>query len=299
MKKLMCLLLAGLMLVSCVACDDDADELSVKKVDTVEEKPAPEPDEPAEEPEKPVEEPEKAKTTEETGDKKSGSSSFNFGTEEIKISPVKPVEAANAKFDFTVENFDENLAANLTEVDLKMLGQLDDESKMKILKTKADILKKLVELIKKHDIEVSVNEMTGELVLNSSILFDNDKSDVSEKGKSVLRKFTTIYATVVCESQYSNLISKIIVEGHTDTNGTYDYNKKLSLKRAESVRDACLADEVKISDNARKKLEKCTEVAGCSYDRPVKDAKGNVDMDASRRVTFRFIFDAKALMGSK
>ena len=40
MKKILCLLLAGLMLAGCAACDDGGDDADKKKVNTVAENPA-------------------------------------------------------------------------------------------------------------------------------------------------------------------------------------------------------------------------------------------------------------------
>lgn len=231
------------------------------------------------------------KKDEEDKEDEKDSKIFDFSIDDIKLPPIKPIEAIKADFKFKIEDFEENLAENLNPADLAKLAELSDEEKKEILAKKAEILTKLALFIKKSGLDVSINEVSGEIILNSSILFANDESEVSEKGVEVLEKFTKAYANVLCDSKYSDFVSKIVIEGHTDTNGSYDYNKKLSLERAENVKDICLSENVDISSDARKTLEKTVDAEGCAYDRPVKDADGNVDMDASRRVTFRFLLN--------
>ena len=166
-----------------------------------------------------------------------------------------------------------------------------------ILEKKEEIIKKVVNLLKEKNLDVMIDAVTGEIILNSSILFGTDSAEVSDQGKELLQKFTEAYASVMCGKEYSDFISKIIVEGHTDTDGDYEYNKKLSLERATNVMNVCLSDEVNISDEAREELKNCVEAAGCSYDRPIMDESGNVDMEASRRVTFRFMINIDSLIG--
>ena len=78
-------------------------------------------------------------------------------------------------------------------------------------------------------------------------------------------------------------IDRIVIEGHTDSDGGYLYNLKLSQERALSVMNylSTLPIAKKYS------LEKYLTASGRSYlDRVIKD--GTEDKEASRRIEFKF-----------
>ena len=68
--------------------------------------------------------------------------------------------------------------------------------------------------------------------INSNILqiiyFDFDKSELSSISKKEIKKFL---------EKYENVISKFLIVGHTDTKGTKEYNYKLSIERANVVKN--------------------------------------------------------------
>ena len=82
-------------------------------------------------------------------------------------------------------------------------------------------------------------------------------------------------------------------EGHTDTSGSYDYNLELSQKRADAVLNFCLSDEAGLDAAYVQALSQLLTAKGYSYDYPVYDENGEVDMDASRRVSFRFVVNVE------
>ena len=64
-----------------------------------------------------------------------------------------------------------------------------------------------------------------------SLLFDFDKSDVKPQYYEMLHKFIEYV-------NYNNY--NVVIEGHTDSKGTNEYNMKLGMRRAVSVRDKLL-----------------------------------------------------------
>ena len=68
--------------------------------------------------------------------------------------------------------------------------------------------------------------------INSNILqiiyFDFDKSELSSISKKEIKKFL---------EKNKNIINKFLIVGHTDTMGTQEYNYKLSIERADVVRN--------------------------------------------------------------
>lgn len=118
----------------------------------------------------------------------------------------------------------------------------------------------------------------GAVTLDATVLFDYDSAKVSDKGKASLKKLIDAYADTVSTDDGTVLIKKIIVEGHTDTDGEHAYNQKLSLERAQNVLDYCVS--------LHPELKSVMTAKGCADDNPVKKADGTVDMAASRRVCF-------------
>lgn len=217
----------------------------------------------------------------------------------MKINPMKNV-------DLNVESYE----ANETEIDLSPIGQaklalsdnittydmakIEDIPQEKLdaaIEKKDNLLLDLKNKFKSKGISVSIDEANGDIALDAAILFDRDKSEVSAEGKAFLKEFLPIYLSVLFCDDYTDFISEIVIEGHTDTDGSYDYNKKLSQERADNVKTFCVSSESGLSDINLKEFKNKVSSKGFSYDRPIKDSNGNVDKDASRRVSFRFLIN--------
>ena len=80
-------------------------------------------------------------------------------------------------------------------------------------------------------------------------------------------------------------VATISIDGHTDTRASYKHNQKLSEERAQAVAAYVI--------EADPELEEYITTKGFSYDKPIFAEDGSVDMDASRRVEFRFILKAE------
>ena len=130
-----------------------------------------------------------------------------------------------------------------------------------------------------------MNEITKEYLT----LFDVNEYAISDEGKAFLQKFTQIYTSTVYSDTYADFVSRVVVEGHTDTNGSYEMNLELSQNRANSVKDYCVSAECGVDAAFAAQFGESLEAVGYSYDKPVYGSDGQVDMDASRRVSFRFI----------
>ncbi len=138
-------------------------------------------------------------------------------------------------------------------------------------------------------LELAVDEQTGAITFQSSILFSYSQSTLKDSGKDFLDEFLPRYVKILLGDEYREYISEIIIEGHTDTSGGYLYNLDLSQKRAYSVAAYCLADKSKILEpDELEELRKVVTSSGRSYSSPVLDDKGEVDAEASRRVEILF-----------
>ena len=162
--------------------------------------------------------------------------------------------------------------------------KLDD-----IIGVRAELVEDLRREFEDSDLKVAVDEKTGAITFDSSILFDYNKSVLKESGKEFLSEFLPMYADVLLSDKYRDNISEILIEGHTDTEGKYIFNLELSQKRALAVAQYCLSDDSDIlPEEEMEELRGLVSATGCSYSKPVYDEDGEIDMVASRRVEFLF-----------
>lgn len=147
------------------------------------------------------------------------------------------------------------------------------------------------ELIKEFSGEAEVDKQTGDIKFKSDILFDFDKAELKQEGINYLGDFMPRYLNIVLSDKYVNDIAEIIVEGHTDNNGEYMYNLKLSQDRALNVAKFCIENNPKKA----KMLKKIITANGRSSSNPIKTL-GITDDKKSRRVELKFrIKDEKTM----
>lgn len=169
------------------------------------------------------------------------------------------------------------------------LANMNTATMSTVVETRNDVMAKLKSAFKKADIDVNINETTGEIVMDTNVLFGYDSSELSEEGKKYINRFMGVYSSVILDDSLKDTISEVRFEGHTDSNGTYDYNLELSQKRAEAVEAYCLnSDTTKMSENQKKRLNQIGTAKGYSFSDPVYDENGKEDEEASRRVAIKF-----------
>lgn len=107
------------------------------------------------------------------------------------------------------------------------------------------------------------------VVFDAVALFDFDKAELKPEGKEQIKAYRE-----EAKGEFSRA-DKIIITGHTDNVGAADYNMKLSLKRAEAVRDYLVSIGV---DPAK------MEVSGEGMTKPVADNATAEGRAKNRRV---------------
>ena len=159
----------------------------------------------------------------------------------------------------------------------------------KVIGVRSDLAAALREEFEGSDLKVSVDPSTGAITLDSSILFDVNSYEIKQSGQDFLQEFLPRYVGVLLKPEFRDYISEIIIEGHTDTNGDYMHNLELSQQRALSVARLCVMDNSTVFDaEALEKIRPILTANGRSYSDPVYNADGSVNLDASRRVEFKF-----------
>ena len=176
----------------------------------------------------------------------------------------------------------------LIEEQQKIMSE-QQEQLDRIIGVKSNLIEDLKKAFDGTDLKVSVDPQTGAITFDSSILFDVNMYDLKPSGEDFLEAFLPRYLNVLLQDEYKSYISEIIIEGHTDTNGTYMYNLELSQERALSVATFCLKDDTTIlSPEERDSLRSIVTANGKSFSNPIYNADGSVNLEASRRVEFKF-----------
>ena len=137
------------------------------------------------------------------------------------------------------------------------------------------------------NLRASVDPTTGDIMLDSAVFFKTNSDEIKEEGRALLDRFVPVYLSVLLREEYRGYLGAIIIEGHTDTAGDYMHNLELSQKRALSVAMYVL-EMSGLTEEQRDLLRDILTATGRSESNPVYNADGSVNMDASRRVEFKF-----------
>jgi len=165
----------------------------------------------------------------------------------------------------------------------KLLIRLQ-EQKAKIKSLTGIKLKVIAELKSALGNKINIDKKSGSLRLASNILFDKGSSELKDGAKIELKSnFIEYVNTLISNKNISEYLDKIVIEGHTDSDGGYLYNLELSQKRAFAVMNYLLTLDYIKKNNIETKLV----ASGRSYLDAIK--KDNIeDKDASRRIEVKF-----------
>lgn len=188
----------------------------------------------------------------------------------------------------------------IEEQDKKMLSLLNalDEKKtkyddlvMKLQAQKAKIkaltgikLKVIAALKESLGDKINIDKKSGSLRLASNVLFDKGSYTLKEASQSELKKaFEEYMGTLITNPKIKPYLDKVIIEGHTDSDGGYLYNLDLSQKRALAVMNFLIT-----LDFAKKyNIQPLMTASGRAYLDSIK-VNGIEDKEASRRIEIKF-----------
>lgn len=132
-----------------------------------------------------------------------------------------------------------------------------------------------VEVLQEEVEDLSATETDRGMVLTlGDILFEVNESDLKNSSTSGINK--------VAEFLNNYPEREILIEGHTDSTGSAEYNQELSVARAESVKDALVSYGV---DSDR------IDTDGFGQDRPVADNDTDFGRTQNRRVEIVILDD--------
>ena len=136
------------------------------------------------------------------------------------------------------------------------------------------------------NLKAAVDPNTGDIMLDSAVFFETGRAEIRQEGKDLLDRFIPVYLDVLLRDDYSEYLGEIIIEGHTDSKGSYESNLKLSQDRALQVALYCLRMPT-LTSQQKAKLQKILTAKGRSYADLIY-VNGVEDAEASRRVEFKF-----------
>ena len=169
------------------------------------------------------------------------------------------------------------LAAQQTEID-KLIG------------LRSRIIEELRDELRGAGLDAVVDRKTGAIAFTGAVLFDSGKNELKDSGKALLNAFIPVYVRTLMSEENEGYVGEIIIEGHTDTDGSYLHNLALSQERALAVATYCLGPELQgMSSREKQVLQSILTANGRSFADPVYMADGKtIDKEASRRVVFKF-----------
>ena len=189
----------------------------------------------------------------------------------------------------TIQNKDEKLLALLNALDEKQTkydGLIEKlQSQKAKIKSLTGIKLKVVAALKEElGDKVAIDKNSGALRVSSNILFDKGSAVLKEGAKVELKKvFEEYIGALVTNPKIRPHLDKIIIEGHTDSDGGYIYNLNLSQKRALAVMNYLLTLDFAKEHN----IKPLMIASGRAYLDPVI-VNGVEDKDASRRIEIKF-----------
>ncbi len=187
-----------------------------------------------------------------------------------------------------------NQAAAQQRKTLKDLVGADD--------TRKELLKNIKRSMEKEGVSVTLDTENGILRLPESILFDSNKSELSDQGKDALNKLAMSLAKVL--PRYTFLqgqdnsgmgprsphgIESIFVEGHTDNAGSADLNWRLSVDRAFHTYQALIGAQQILAELQNRNGQPVLSLAGYGKQRPAYPNDTPENKRLNRRIDLRFI----------
>ncbi|MEH2299256.1 MAG: OmpA family protein [Nostoc sp.] len=98
------------------------------------------------------------------------------------------------------------------------------------------VIGNVVGQMKSNNINVKVNPETGDVSIQESILFAKGSTELKPDGKAFLHRFIPVYSGVIfSKPEFEQEISRVVIEGHTSSDGDDKTNLQLSLLRSASV----------------------------------------------------------------
>jgi outer membrane protein OmpA-like peptidoglycan-associated protein len=147
---------------------------------------------------------------------------------------------------------------------------------------------------------ITIDTVTAAIRLSdsSAVLFEQDDDRLRPEGRAIVSQLAQDYLPVVVRNdRYRNHLREIVVEGHTNDDGSFRYNMDLSQRRAYAVLRHFFQES---GEQDRALLERYLTARGRSYSEVIcvdgstafpADCLDGVDKVRSRRIEVLFRLD--------
>lgn len=157
-----------------------------------------------------------------------------------------------------------------------------------LLDTRRDIIAELQERFEGAEgVNVVIDTVSGSVQFDGEVLFNEDEAELLSAGERQLSAFAAKYLPVLLGTpRFRDKLRAIVIEGHTNDNGTYMYNLDLSQRRAYNV----MAFLIQNAEEYEEELRNLVTANGRSFSDPqfVEGRPDVVDDVRSRRIEIRF-----------
>lgn len=159
-----------------------------------------------------------------------------------------------------------------------------DITKTKIKHLTGIKLTVIAKLKEKLGSSIDIDTKSGAIKFSSNILFDQNQYKLKDEYKEDLKNILKNYLSILFDEEIKDFIHSVIIEGHTNSDGTYLSNLELSQQRALELMKFLYESNI----INKELLAKYVSASGRSYsDLILKN--GIEDKDASRRIEIKFI----------
>lgn len=131
----------------------------------------------------------------------------------------------------------------------------------------------------------TVDKETGDVSIGDRILFDSSSAELKPEGKQFLDRFIPAYSGVIFSNiLFERQITRVVIEGHTSSNGTEKDNMELSLRRALAVSNYISFNQLNFPTKEQFKQKILASGRG------EIESNEKIDDGRDRKVVFRFQF---------
>jgi len=162
---------------------------------------------------------------------------------------------------------------------LKKVSAAEEEAEEKVNRTAKEITNKIVgkneeeeRALKEQKRKEAAEREIKEILAVEKIEFETASAKLTPKGREIVVKISKIL------KKYPEF--KIEIAGHTDSSGKADFNRKLSLQRAETVKKALVEEGI---DKER------LVAKGYGSSKPLVQKEGEEKIKENRRVEFHIV----------
>ena len=170
------------------------------------------------------------------------------------------------------------------------------EGVREILAIRQEVVESLERELRTDDGRVVEITPAGTVRFGDQVLFEQNSFDILPEGREQLAAFARRYMGIILdEPRFREQISRIVVEGHTNDDGEYFYNLRLSQERAFAV----MALIINAAEERHRELliDRMTAVGRSFADLRYLDSQESVvDREGSRRIEIRFELDDDRVM---